>query len=279
MENKKILNKKPAMTLAEILIVVVIIAIVGCVIMAMPRKNVSVTDKSKYYIAYSTLERLLSEQLADSGKIALSTASESGRCSIDDASNENYALCQELKSKFNTGETFGQMVNKWLNVTGSAESNKARLTNGMELDWRNRGSDKTDGPNGNKITTAKTVCIDIDGPGEGRTLEGKDVHCFLIYRLKDTSTDPNTYGEVKIKPINTEQEETLNLAENTIPTSNDTWITFKVFTVGDKGKTEIKLLDQDYKKSYDCYENKAGNSCGNACNGGNCFIEPIRPLN
>ena len=279
MYNDKITSyKKPAMTLAEILIVVVIIAIVACVLMAMPRKNVSVTDKAKYYIAYSTLERLLSEQMADSGKIALSIQDENDKCSSIEEDQEGYETCLELKSKFNIDKTFDQMVEKWLNVADTVDTSnhKARLTNGMELDWSGKGSDNKDGPDGNKITTAKTVCIDIDGPDEGRSLQGKDKHCFLLYRLKNSD---NTYGEVKIKPIDTTKSATYNIGDNVVPTSNDTWLTFKVFTVDDNGKMEIRLLDKDYKKSYDCYENIDGNSCGDACEDGKCFIEPIRPLN
>ena len=263
------LRKNSAITLAEIMIVVVILAILACIFLAMPRKNVSAVEKTKYYIAYSTLQRLLSEQLADNGKIALNNNSVVAPNCVIIATDEEKQACEEVVKKFSTA-TFKSMVDKWLNVASSS-TNNARLTNGMVLDWTSSAKDKTE----NGIKIEKVVSIDIDGPDEGRSVDKKDKHYFLLYRKYDNTT--NTYGDIKIKPVSPSDESTLNSSANTVPTSNDAWITFKVFDIKDNGDMKIRLLDQDYTNSYNCYENKT-DACSNNCTPDKCFIEPIPPV-
>ena len=266
MENKKNLTeKKSAMTLAEILIVVVIVAIIGCLFLAMPRKNVSALDKTKYYIAYMTLYRLLSEQVAANGKIVLKTNSDEESCTTDDED-----LCNELEEKFDTsnGKTFQGMVGKWLSVVSSCtwsgtppkctrttfnsdSSTNAILSNGLYLDWSGSSTKQND------ITTGKVVYIDIDGPDEGRGIDQKDKHYFLLYRNEKN-------GEIRVRPIASDGPE--GSGNNGVPDNNSTWITFKVFTVDNNGNTKIQLLDQNYTKAYNCYDSDGNTgSAHDAC--------------
>ena len=267
-------RKKPAMTLAEILIVVVIVAIIGCVLIAMPRKNVSTTDRAKYFIAYSTLQRLLNEQLADNGKIALCNNVSDDNCKCNDVEGSEGALCQELKNKFNTEHTFNYMVSKWLN-TAEVNDTNAKLTNGMKLYWSDVSEGQAKDASQKTITTEKVVCFDIDGD-EGRDIEGKDRHCFLLYRKKETTgegeSEVTTYNDIRIKPVKTDDRSPYDSRDNIVPASNDTWLTFKVFKVKNNGKMDIRVLDKDYRTSYDYYDDNSD------CNDNNCFIEPIPPL-
>ena len=64
---KKHFNHKPAVTMAELIIVIVIVAIIAGIFLALPRKNVSKMDRAKYYIAYDMLKRLQDEQIAQKG--------------------------------------------------------------------------------------------------------------------------------------------------------------------------------------------------------------------
>ena len=258
--NKKMNNRKFAMTLAEILIVVVIVAIIGSVLIAMPRKNVSATDRTKYYIAYMTLYRLLNEQMADTGKIALRQNGSSEECSSGDD-------CTEIFKTINNDKSFKNMVDKLLNIA-STNATQATLTNGMILNWAGNSSldKKTSG-----ITTQKSVWVDIDGANEGRTIDKKDKHYFLLY-IKD--------GDVRVKPISgspSENEDDVD-RDNLVPSSNSSWLLFKVFRINSNGTTKIILLEKDYTQAYNCYDNSDNDACSGKCADKQCFIEPIPPL-
>ena len=287
MENnkKKFINKKPAMTLAEILVVVAIVAIIGGIFLAMPKKNVSQMDKAKYYVAYSTLFKLLEAQLANTGSLQLNTAVAA------DADAGILAKADE----------FGASVEKYLNTVQScnwsedtscdnpvpfnAEYNNAILTNGMYLDWGSQRNDSLNTPltspnsgtNLNDIAdgkiTRRAVYIDIDGLNEGRSASGQDVHYFLLY--KDDDND-----DIRVQPI----LETRNGGKHQTPGNIKSWIGFRVFRIDDNnGNTVVIRNDLDYVSAYGCYNKINAAYCNNECDRENpnipkCFIEPIRPL-
>ena len=143
----------------------------------------------------------------------------------------------------------------------------ATLSNGLYLDWSSHAKDNTE----NGITDQKVVYFDIDGPNEGRGIDQKDKHYFLLYRKKDGGK----YGDIRIRPI--AENGPQGGEPNGVPDKNSTWITFKVFDVDDNGNMKIRLLDQNYENSYDCYDDK-NNICNHNCKHNKCFIEPIPPL-
>ena len=251
MKNKQ-KNKKSAMTLAEILIVVTIVAIIGGVFLAMPKKNIGQMDKTKYYIAYNTLYKLLQEQMIQDNHLSLNNNNSESR-------------------------NFGDSVEKWLNVTQSCDweddtctkiaydkaENNAILSNGMYLDWRDNDEDVNTDSN---ITT-KIVYVDIDGLDEGRSQELRDVHYFKLY------LDTANGNIIRVEPIDTNTDG--------IPNATGSWIGFKVFQINNNGTTKIILTDVDYPSAYSCYIN--GSTCSSQCNINDsnrqkCFIEPIRPM-
>ena len=127
------LKNKPAITMAELVIVIIIVAIIAAIFLAMPRKNVSKLDRAKYYIAYDMLKRLQDEQIAQKG----------------------YADIGQTKS--GVTKSFDNAVNNWLNVVNTnTHSNAVRLTNGMILGY----SASYDSGNDRRIVT-----VDVDGNG------------------------------------------------------------------------------------------------------------------
>ena len=136
-----------AITLAEIMIVVVIVAVIALVFMAMPKKNVGKMDRAKYYIAYNTLKRLQDEQMSEDGSV-----------------------------KVDSKDNFKGAVEKWLNTLKTA-GDQITLTNGMVLRLENNPSPcytAGDAP------TCLKVKVDIDGDENGNCEENQDCHTFTL---------------------------------------------------------------------------------------------------
>lgn len=254
-------RKKPAMTLAEILVVITIISIIGGIFLAMPKKNISQTDRAKYYIAYSILQRLINEQLVDENKISLNTTEQ------EEGEDDDKVIY----------ESFGKKVDKWLNVASSCswnENNKciktsfspdtstnAILTNGMYLDWRtNNNLDKNDTTHTNK-TIQKGVYFDIDGVDEGKSAELKDIHYFVIYE------------DGRVKPA---LSNSTNTNINT-DINNSGWIGFKVYKIGNNSKINIILMNAHYDTAYGCFTDTT-DACNHKCNSKDCFMEAVQPM-
>ena len=263
MENKKDFQKKKAMTLAEILVVVTIIAIIGGIFLAMPKKNISQTDRAKYYIAYSILQKLINEQLVDENKITLNPSRQ------EKGEGEEKVVY----------ESFGDKVDKWLNVAASCNWNtdpitgklkctkqpfdktykNAILTNGMYLDWReNDDLDSYELVDEIENYTQKGVYFDIDGVDEGKNADLKDIHYFVIYK------DGN-----RVKPA---QKNSTNTDIN-----NSGWIGFKVYQIGSNSKIKVILLNAHYDTAYGCYTNST-EACSHKCKDKDCFMEPVQPM-
>ena len=94
----------PAITLAEIMIVVVIVAVIALVFMAMPKKNVGKMDRAKYYIAYNMLKRMQDEQMAETGKVAIN-ADNNNDGIITDCSDECFDAETRNKTSANNDKT------------------------------------------------------------------------------------------------------------------------------------------------------------------------------
>lgn len=153
-------RKKSAMTLAEIIIVIVIISIVGALFMSVPKKNAENLDKTRYYIAYNLLKRMQDEQ-ASIGEITL------------------------------TGAGFRANIERWLDLSGEIITNgnisTAKLTNGMTINW------DTTNDNDDSIS----VTIDLDG-GELKG-ENQDAYRFYLNNEGDVRPEMyNASGGVNI---------------------------------------------------------------------------------
>lgn len=258
MKNKKF-TKKSAITLAEILIVVAIVAVVTIIFVSIEGKNQNIQEKAKYYIAYTTLQKLLQEQVAESGKIAL------GNSTVNCGADED---CKETAKTIDISHTFKNRVDRWLNVASSESNTNATLTNGMILNWNDNDNDAED--DSNMVTVAKVVSIDIDGSEKGRGIAGQDLHYLMLSRGDD--------GGVRVKPIRLDNNDTLNYENNTIDPKDTFWISFKVYKVNAAGNTQIVLFGSDYQTAYNCYDSLPGNTCDTACQNDTCFIEPIPPI-
>ena len=161
-------KKKSALTLAEIMIVIVIVAIIAGIFLAMPKKNIGRNDRAKYYIAYSTLKQLMDEQMAQEGEVAIN---------FDYNNNDT----------IDNNEKFDTAVNKWLNVLESTTDNNntkqynngdnvVTLTNNMKIRWDKNNNAATCAYNNNK--SCLKVTIDLDG--ENCDGKGKDCHEFTL---------------------------------------------------------------------------------------------------
>ena len=146
------INKsKPAITLAEIIVVIFIVGIIAGIFLAMPKKNVGQTDKAKYYVAYDMLKRLQDEQMADTGNVAIQN------------------------------DDFCNAVNNWLNTINiNCAQTYAQLTNGMILGWTTNVQNNADG------SLSRIVTVDIDGTDDGQPANtacarnDEDCHAFTI---------------------------------------------------------------------------------------------------
>ena len=145
-------TQKPAITLAEIIIVIFIVGIIAGVFLAMPKKNVGQTDKAKYYVAYEMLKRLQDEQMAETGTVAINNGA--------------------------GADGFCPALNRWLNLTSDlacgAGLPNAQLTNGMVI--RNINVLNLVGGE----PESRTVTVDIDGLNEGNCTNNQDCHNFVI---------------------------------------------------------------------------------------------------
>ena len=159
------MNSKKAITLAEIMIVLVIVAVIALVFFAMPKKDVGKMDRAKYYVAYDMLKRLMDEQMAENGEV-----------------------------KIDTDKNFCNAINTWLNIVGTLSCTttpaptKATLTNGMVLSWGSNydASDEND--------KKRTVTVDLDGEGEDtQNEEDKDIQSFILHE-KNGRVEPNMNG-------------------------------------------------------------------------------------
>lgn len=296
MKDKKfITKKKSAMTLAEILIVVAIIAVVSIIFVSIEGKSRDMQEKTKYYIAYTTLQKLLQEQVAETGTIAIQNSSTI--CSSKANEEEKNACYRYAASqKLDVDHTFAQMVNKWLNVAYSCTwsddkctkiafnvytSTNAVLTNGMYFDWSNMrdGSHPYSIRNENGVVTQRLVKVDIDGIENGRAINWQDIHYFIL----NTNGTGNDF--VRVKPVRfsnfnncgSECTDHISYTNNVIDPKDNFWLSFKVYRVNDEGNTKIVLYGSDYQTAYNCYNARSG-VCDNACENNDCFIEPIPPL-
>ena len=162
---KKHFNHKPAVTMAELIIVIVIVAIIAGIFLALPRKNVSKMDRAKYYIASDMLKRLQDEQIAQKGCADIDQ--NSGKCTAG----------------------FAAAVNDWLNVvTTNADGNAVRLTNGMILGYANA----YDNTNSRRIVT-----VDVDGDGgtdnnfDACTADADHPNCVQFFLYSEYTNDYN----------------------------------------------------------------------------------------
>ena len=259
MENR-FLNKKefkPAMTMAEIMIVVLIIAIISLVFIAMPRKNVSKMDKAKYYIAYDMLKRLQDEQMVKGGSVSISGG-------IDTADEANFIhAADEWLNTLPDGSTPGC----------NAAARCITLTNGMILNWNsNIENALLFGENSRFLR----VRVDIDGgdipvnhwllPNANGDLNS-DVYEFRLYengwvepeRCYDgAGCAGNQHGDININ------------------------LPFRVYRYNDDGTINIIANNRRYYDAvefYKCTANPSIPGCGaNICGDRKCIMEAIPPL-
>ena len=155
-------TQKPAITLAEIIIVIFIVGIIAGVFLAMPKKNVGQTDKAKYYVAYDMLKRLQDEQMAENGFTWLNTGTRGTNGTIAKAI---YNRTNYLKAGRGNG----------------AAGSYIKLTNGMNVSWTD-----TTGPNYiiDPVTGTvlrRVVAIDIDGDTNNIcVINNQDCHGFIL---------------------------------------------------------------------------------------------------
>lgn len=146
---QKRFKNKPAITMAELIIVVIIVAIVAGIFLAMPKKNVSKLDRAKYYVAYDMLTRIVNEQRANG-------VTNATRAIITD-DPANYA-------DFRNGADYNmaRYLNDLLNVVEITQYSNGvptgmRLSNGMIVKCANRQP--------NSRLNFWTVSVDLDGNG------------------------------------------------------------------------------------------------------------------
>ena len=240
-------NKKLAVTMAEIMIVVVIVTIVAGVFLAMPKKNVSKMDRAKYYIAYDMLKKLQDEQMANDGSVKIEKS------------------------------TFGDAVEKWLNTQeiDKTTNYKATLTNGMILTWNN---DKTNAGSGSNSDKAEIfgnnkaylkVTVDIDGT-EGLNQNNKDIYVFHLF--ENGWVRPDMCYKADGTDCSSNDDENVRIV-----------LPFRVYGFNNDGSVRNYLYNVDYNTAYDLYKcsvNTSGCSVDSNCYKDTkpCIMEAIPPL-
>lgn len=240
-------NKNRAITLAEMMIVVVIVAIISAVFLAMPKKNVTKMDTSKYYIAYNALKRLQDEQMAQNGTVNLNQ--------------------------------FKDQALNWLN-TQSSTVDSITLSNGMIITWANslhnaanENCDDTLEDSGcifKEPHQYLRVFVDIDG--DTSTGNNKDTYIFHLF--------DNGW----VRPDMCYKSDSTTCSENDANNVNIV-LPFKVYSFKNDGSVENLLINADYNTAYNLYRCSNGltsasdNSCDSSdCKGRDCIMEAIPPL-
>ena len=217
---QKRFKNKPAITMAELIIVVIIVAIVAGIFLAMPKKNVSKLDRAKYYVAYDMLTRVVNEQRANGV-----TASTRAIITDDPA---NYATFRN-NANYNMAFYLNDILNVVENQITSGAPINMRLSNGMVV------SSTTKQPTFQRATGVYFwwVYVDLDGTKLARcAISNPNCIRFRIYL--DGTVEP--YDEID---------------------STD-WISFRVFRFDDNGNMDIKAMRVSYNDAKKKMDNTDG---------------------